>query len=122
LCKELTWERRISGMKKAADANHAVKSDEAFDPREKVQPIELAHAKEHDAFFTQVLEKDEDALERYWIKLQYQSAIKRPKRVGTAERVIKYTAALKGCVGYINARDLDEQARKLVKVVFVLEI
>jgi len=118
LRRELTWEEPIAEDK----VEPKEQQPEPFDPKEKVLPIELTTTKEHAAFLARVLEKDKDTLERHWIKLQYQSAVNRPRRVGTSERVIKYTASLKGCIGYINARDLDERAKKHVKVVLVLEM
>ncbi len=115
LRKDLTWERVLTkarGKKKKGSFSYA----------EKVRPIEFTRTVENRLFLKHVLEKDKDALERHWIKLQYQSAIRRPKRVGTPERVLKYTSALKGCIGFINADALREVDKKRVKVVLVLEL
>ena len=113
LRKEITWERVLTKAKKKS---------KSFSKSEKVRPIEFTRKKENELFLKHVLEKDKDSLERHWIKLQYQSAIRRPKRVGTPERVLKYTSALKGCVGFINADALTEAHKKRVKVVLTLEI
>ena len=117
LRRDLTWERPLSERKQPLPE---AKSD--FDPREKVLPIELTRTLEHKAFLEHVLQKDENALERHWIKLEYQHAVMRPKRVGTPDRVIKYTASLKGCIGFVNAKDLDARALEHVKVVFSFDV
>ena len=113
LRREITWERVLTKAKKKS---------KSFSKSEKVRPIEFTRKRENELFLEHVIEKDKDSLERHWIKLQYQSAIRRPKRVGTPERVLKYTSALKGCVGFINADALTEAHKKRVKVVLTLEI
>ncbi len=110
LKKEHTWERAVG------------KSAGAF-RRQKVVPVEFqGDVEARDAFFRDVLSMNADSVARYWIKLQYQSAIKPAKQLTDAQRVIRFVGAMKGGIGFVPADELDAAARKKVKVLLEIDV
>ena len=112
LRKDLTWADYVRDIKDLKD----------FSAKTRIQPVELSRKLDNEAFHELVLDKKREALERYWIKLQYQSAIKRPTRVSTAKRVLRYVASLEGAIGFVRESELSEKVRKHVRVVTTIEL
>ena len=90
-----------------------------FDEGEVVKPVDLANgSEERRVFLGKILEMTAAGLERYWVKVQYQSALEPPTPVESSERAIRLVGSQKGGLGFVVESALTEETRKKVKVVY----
>jgi ABC-type phosphate transport system substrate-binding protein len=109
LKKTTTWKSVLPGDLKG------------FDDNERVRPVDLAdHVAERKAFLEQVLEMSSSALQRHWVRLQYQAALDAPPQAESSERAVRLVGDTRGGIGFAAEDSLTEELRKKVKVVLTL--
>jgi len=87
---------------------------------DKIKPVDLpSDTAIHKMFYTLVMNKSNSAMNRYWSKLKYTGKGKPPKELTNNREIIKWVAATKGAVGYIDDRYV-KYLKKSVKVVLTI--
>ena len=109
-------------MNKDDVRNHYLKKQSSWANGEKLRPVDTESSGQRDAFVHKLLGMaSNEELERYWLELKYQKAEAPPKRVDGDASVIKFVAAFKGGIGFVDAAALDNDARAKVQVVLTLK-
>jgi len=94
-----------------------------FDETEVVKPVDLpGNTEERRAFLSKVLEMSAASLERYWVKVQYQSATEPPAQADNSDRAIRLVGSQKGGLAFVAESALTEETRKKVKVVYTVTL
>jgi len=101
---------------------HYLKKQSSWGNGEKLRPVDTESSELRDVFVRKLLGMaSNEELERYWLELKYQKAEAPPKRVDGDASVIKFVAAFKGGIGFVDAAALDNDARAKVQVVLTLK-
>jgi ABC-type phosphate transport system substrate-binding protein len=109
-----------SAMSRDEVRNHYLKKQSSWRNGEKLRPVDTEASGLRDAFVRKLLGMSSEELERYWLELKYQKAEAPPKRVDGDGAVIKFVAAFKGGIGFVDAASLDADAKTKVQVVLTL--
>jgi ABC-type phosphate transport system substrate-binding protein len=110
-----------TSMNKTDIRDHYLKKQSSWGNGEKLRPVDTESSGQREAFVHKLLGMSSSELDRYWLELKYQKAEAPPKRVDGDGAVIKFVAAFKGGIGFVDAATLDAEARTKVKVVFALK-
>ena len=90
-----------------------------FDEGEVLKPVDFSSGtEERRVFLAKVLEMSSASLERYWVRVQYQSAVEPPAQVESSAGAIRLVGSQKGALGFVVESALTEETRKKVKVVY----
>ena len=83
----------------------------------KIQPVDLPTNNDaHKKFYSEVIQKSDSTVNRYWAKLKFSGKGTPPKVIDDPREVIRWVSNNKGAVGYIDGKYLN----KSVKVVLIL--
>lgn len=97
-----------------------IKRQQQWTDGSKVRPVQqLGEAR--DAFLKKVLGMSNTEFERYWLERKYAAAESPPKQVDSDEDVIRFVAAMKGAIGFVQGTSLDESSKSKVKAVLKVE-
>src|SRR5262249_12788810 len=101
---------------------HYLKKQSSWSNGEKLRPVDTESSELRNVFVRKLLGMaSPEELERYWLELRYQKAEAPPKRVDGDASVIKFVAAFKGGIGFVDAAALDSDAKGKVQVVLSLK-
>ena len=101
---------------------HYLKKQSSWSNGEKLRPVDTESSELRNVFVRKLLGMaSNEELERYWLELRYQKAEAPPKRVDGDASVIKFVAAFKGGIGFVDGAALDADARGKVQVVLTLK-
>jgi ABC-type phosphate transport system substrate-binding protein len=101
---------------------HYLKKQSSWSNGEKLRPVDTESSELRNVFVRKLLGMaSNEELERYWLELRYQKAEAPPKRVDGDASVIKFVAAFKGGIGFVDAAALDNDAKGKVQVVLSLK-
>lgn len=69
------------------------------------------------AFLQKVVEMDRQSWEQHWLELKSKSGRSKPKQTKSTKFIIRLVSRKSGAIGYVQTKDLDEKARKIVRII-----
>ena len=81
------------------------------------QPVDLPAAQPEKALMYRLLVgKDLDQIASYWSRLVFSGRTSPPVQAGSAEDVLRYVAANRGAVGYLDHSRVDTRVRVVLEI------
>jgi len=93
-----------------------LKKQKAWSDGAKVRPVQQT-GDVRDGFVKRTLGMSATDFERYWLELKYSAAESPPKQVDGDDDAIRFVAAMKGAIGFVDAGSIDAAAQSKVRVV-----